>query len=198
MTAVLLFAKAPRPGAVKTRLARDLGEAAAASVYRALGVRVAEAVSVAFPLTVWYEPPGAEAEMRAWLGDRHRYVPQPEGDLGERLRLGFATHFQGGGGPAIAIGADAPDVDAAVVAAAFARLERADVVLGPAVDGGYYLVGLARPTPALFAGVPWGTGGVLHETLAICRREGLRVARLPPLRDVDTIDDLRAAGLDRP
>ncbi len=198
MTSVLLFAKAPRPGDVKTRLARDVGDAAAASAYRALGARVAAAVSAAFPLTVWYEPAGAEAEMRAWLGTRHRYLPQPCGDLGDRLRVGFATHFARQSGPAVAIGADAPDVDAAVVGQAFERLAAADVVLGPALDGGYYLLGLNRPAPAIFAGVPWGTGGVLHETLAICQRERLRVACLRTLRDVDTIEDLRAAGLDRP
>ena len=198
MTAVLLFAKAPRPGAVKTRLAADLGDRAAASVYRKLGAGVADAVSAAFPLTVWYEPADAEAEMRAWLGNRHRYLPQPPGDLGDRLRVGFATHFASDPEPAVAIGADAPGVNAGVVEEAFARLRRADVVIGPALDGGYYLLGLIRPVPALFAGIPWGTGGVLHETLAICQRNGLAVGQLSPLPDVDTVDDLRAAGLDRP
>lgn len=197
MTAVALFAKAPRPGFVKTRLARDVGPARAAEVYRHVGARVAAAVGAAFPLTVWYEPAGALPEMRAWLGERE-FRPQPLGDLGHRLGHAVGYHLARGDGPVVLIGADAPGVDAVVVADAVRGLERADVVVGPALDGGYYLLGLLAKAPALFEGIAWGSTTVLAETLSRAAAAGLSVARLDPLRDVDTAADLAALGFDRP
>ncbi len=193
MTAVLLFAKAPRPGRVKTRLAAEIGEAAAVAAYRAVGARVSSQVGARYPLTVWYDPPDALEEMRDWLGD-WVYRPQRGADLGERLRHAFAAHFADGDAPVLAIGADAPDVRADTIAAAHAALATADVVLGPAVDGGYYLIGLARDQPGVFAGVPWGGADVMRVTLHRCRRLGVRVRRLPVLRDLDTVADLRTFG----
>ena len=88
------------------------------------------------------------------------------------------------------IGADCPDLDAGLIERAFEALARADLVLGPARDGGYYLIGLARPAPALFRGMPWGTAGVLGETWARAHAAGLRAALLEPLDDLDTPADL--------
>lgn len=193
MTAVLLFAKAPRPGYVKTRLAAEIGDGAAVAAYRKMGARVVAQVSARYPITVWYDPPDALAEMRVWLGERS-YRPQEGRDLGERLTHAFAEHFGRGDGPVLAIGADAPDVDADTIAAAERALRSADVVLGPALDGGYYLVGLARERPEVFAAVPWGGADVMRITLERCRRLGMRAGRLPVLRDLDTAADLRALG----
>lgn len=197
MTAVLLFAKAPRAGAVKTRLARDIGAGRALALYRAMGRRVADAVAVRYPVTVWFSPAGAEAEMRAWLG-AHWYRAQAEGTLGDRLRHAFETHFREGDRPVIAIGADAPSVDGTVVAEAEAALRHADVVLGPAHDGGYYLIGLAAPTDAPFGAIPWGGPDVMARTVAACRAARLSFEVLVARRDVDTLADLEAEGLTLP
>jgi rSAM/selenodomain-associated transferase 1 len=151
MTAVLLFARAPHAGRVKTRLAREIGAARALSAYRAMGRRVSEAVAARYPLTIWYTPADAGAAMRDWLGP-HRLRPQGAGDLGARLAGAFAEHFAEGPGPVIAIGADAPAVDAAVIADAERALQTHDVALGPARDGGYYLIGLRAPAPVSVGG----------------------------------------------
>lgn len=194
MTAVLLLAKAPRPGVVKTRLAKAIGPAEAATVYRSLGRAVVKRVGTQFPLTIWYEPRDAVEEMRAWLGE-WEYQPQPGGDLGERLRHAFRVHFERGDRPVIAIGADAPGVSVSTVSDAIKALRTADVVLGPAVDGGYYLIGLKRHVPGLFDGITWGGPTVLDETLTNVGRASARVALLPVLRDVDTVDDMHALGI---
>jgi rSAM/selenodomain-associated transferase 1 len=198
MIEVLLFAKAPRPGFVKTRLAATLGPQAAAEVYRALGTQIVRQISPVSNITVWFDPPDALLEMRAWLGD-HTYRPQPKGGLGERLVHAFAIHFTDASpGPALAIGADAPGVSATIICQASEALADTDVVLGPSRDGGYYLIGLKRPRPELFTAIPWGGGRVLQATLDACGSAGLRVATLPVLRDVDTVEDLTALGLRDP
>ena len=100
---------------------------------------------------------------------------QEGADLGERLTSAFASMLAGPGDRAVAIGADCPDLDPATVREAFAALDRHDVALGPASDGGYYLIGLRRPAPGLFRGVSWGTDSVLAETLQGAAREGCPV-----------------------
>ncbi len=190
MTRVLLFAKAPRPGSVKTRLARDIGDEAATAAYRSVGRQVFQQVAPSYRVTVWYDPPDAEDEMHAWLGDGD-FRAQEGSDLGARMAHALAVHFrEDEKGPCVVIGADAPHVTAQTIAQAERELEVVDVVLGPAVDGGYYLVGLHRPAPSLFVDVPWGTAGVLDITVARCAACDLSCSTLAPLRDLDTVRDL--------
>ena len=197
MTAVLLFAKAPRSGKVKTRLAATIGAERALAVYRQLGRAVADAVAPDFPLTVWYDPPNAKDEMRRWLGD-HEFLPQSRGDLGSRLTHAFSAHFSRGDHPVLAIGADAPGVDGAVIGEAVQALVAADAVIGPATDGGYYLIGLARDAPASFREIPWSTGQVTRVTLDRLAAADLSFVTLKTRRDVDTADDLAALGIALP
>ncbi len=197
MTAVALFAKAPRVGQVKTRLAAAIGAAAATALYRRIGLEVARAVASEFPLTVWFHPDGAEQEMRAWLGD-HPYRLQRGGDLGSRLLAAFDAHFEAGDAPVVAIGADCPGVDAALIREAEAQLRSADVVIGPSEDGGYYLLGLKEPHPGVFMDVPWSSADVLRVTAKRCCEHHLSVGLLRTLRDLDTVQDLEALGLGRP
>jgi rSAM/selenodomain-associated transferase 1 len=182
---------------VKTRLAREIGDEAAAELYRRVGAGVAAAVGADYDLAVWYDPPGAEQEMRDWLGE-HQFFAQQGADLGERMAHAFAVHFGRGDRPVVAIGADAPGVGAATVREAVQALGETDVVLGPALDGGYYLLGLGGPASQLFEGVPWGTSRVLQVTVALCVAHDLSVRRLTPLRDLDTAADMVALGLTRP
>ena len=193
MTRLLLFAKAPRAGFAKTRLARAIGEEHALATYRTVGQGVVAAVAQ-YPLTVWYDPPGAEAEMRGWLGD-HEYRAQTGADLGSRMGHAFREHFARGDGPVIAIGADTPDVSSATIAEAIRILDRADVAIGPALDGGYYLLGLNAIHEPLFDGVPWSTRDVLQVTVRRCQDLDLSVGQLAVRRDIDTVEDLRALGM---
>lgn len=188
---VLVFAKAPRAGDVKTRLASGVGDAAAAGIYRRMGRAVIDQLAgVRAGITVCYAPCGAEDEVREWLGDvPGRYWPQPDGDLGRRMRLMFDRAFEAAD-RVVVIGTDAPTVGADTVHRALDALDSADVVLGPATDGGYYLMGLRAPDPALFADIPWSTERVLGETVVRARESGARVTYLEPQSDIDTVDDL--------
>jgi len=191
--ALIVFAKAPRPGRVKTRLAADLGAQEASRVYRRLGRRVLDAVREGpYRTLVYYDPPDAEAEMRDWLGGESlEFRPQAEGDLGERMARAFEEALRDADRACI-VGTDVPALRAALVVQALERLESADVVLGPAEDGGYYLMALSRPHPEIFRDVPWSTADVLGTTLERARHAGLRESLLPVLKDVDTAADLRA------
>ena len=196
---LLVFAKAPRPGEVKTRLARSLGgggspnHEAAAALYRQMGRLVVDNVAEApATVTVCYDPPGAEAEIRDWLGPApQRYWQQGEGDLGDRMSRMFDRAFEAAG-RVVVIGTDTPAVDAGTVVRALAALDTADVVLGPSRDGGYYLMALREPRPGLFAAVSWSTGSVLAETVGRAGRLGLGVTFLEVESDVDTAADLTA------
>src|SRR5262249_24760372 len=117
--------------------------------------------------------------------------PQGPGDLGERLSRAFRDAFASGARRVVVIGSDCPDVTPADIHAAWAALEAHDVVLGPAIDGGYWLIGLQALHEPLFRGVRWSTSTVLTQTLALCHQQGLRVHRLRELSDVDTEEDWR-------
>ncbi len=187
--------KAPRAGEVKTRLAAAIGSDRAVAIYRAMGERIVAAIRPVADVTIWYDPPDARREVTAWLGDA-TYLAQPGGDLGARLAAVF--RYQQDHGPrtrAVAIGADAPEIDGSTLQAAERVLREVDVVLGPALDGGYYLIGMSSPHPELFRDIPWSTGDVAARTLDRCKALRLTVRQLPPLRDVDTVDDARALGL---
>ena len=182
---VLVFLKAPRPGFVKTRLAAEIGDAAATKLYRHLAERQVAAIPAKWRTEIHYAPRGARTTMTDWLGSRPSYRLQRDVDLGARLTAAFAQAFEHGAERVIAVGADCPDLDAAWLGTAAARLDKADIVIGPARDGGYYLIGLRRPTPAVFEGIPWGTSGVLQETLARVRDLDAEVALLAEKEDID-------------
>lgn len=187
---LLVFAKEPVPGRVKTRLARDVGSGEAARIYRAMGRRVVDRVRVgSYRTRVCFDPPEARKAVSAWLGREVEYRPQGPGDLGTRLAEAFEAGFRSAD-RVVVVGTDAPDLGRELVEKAFRRLASADLVLGPAEDGGYYLLGLRRPAPALFRDIPWSTAKVLAATRARAEDVGLDVFLLPPLRDVDTADDL--------
>jgi rSAM/selenodomain-associated transferase 1 len=196
--ALVVFARAPERGRVKTRLAAAVGDGAALACYRALGAAVVTAVQgPAWRTIVAHTPADAAPALAAWLDPQAAgtlaFAPQADGDLGARMRAAVAEAAAAGAPRVVVIGTDCPDVDAAVVAEALAALDAADVVLGPALDGGYYLVGVRAPIEracaALFEGVPWSAPDTLAVTLARVAAAGLSVAQLAPRRDVDTVDD---------
>ena len=192
---LLVFARVPALGRVKSRLAAGVGQPAALAVYRELlAITNTAIVAAGVPATVWLAdtagPEPSAAETAEWA--THAARCQPEGDLGARMITAFAAAFTAGARRVAIIGTDCPGLRAGHLTEAFAALDTADVVLGPATDGGYYLLGLRRPQPELFANKAWSTASVLADTVADARRLGLRVALLPELRDVDTADDLAA------
>ena len=203
MQRIVIMAKAPRPGLAKTRLARasPIGADGAARLARAfvLDTLAACAELDAVETCVAYAPPDARAEF-ALLAPHSELVEQPEGDLGVRLCAAFAQAFRAGATSVLALGTDTPHVGSARLRDAFARLAEADVVLGPATDGGYWLVGLRAPRPELFSGIAWSTPSVLASTLHHAARAQLRVTLLDELVDIDEAPELfelaRSAALD--
>jgi uncharacterized protein len=191
--ALVVIAKEPVPGAVKTRLAPILGADGAAQVAAAmLADTVAAMAQVDAEPWVCFAPSDARRRM-ARLAPGCGLLAQVQGDLGDRLAACFAALLGGGAQRVVIVGADTPHVPGATYEAAFALLNQVDVVLGPAADGGYYLVGAKAAHPELFVGVPMGTDAVFRVTVerAIGRR--LRVGTVPMLRDLDRLEDLRAA-----
>ncbi|WP_263970713.1 TIGR04282 family arsenosugar biosynthesis glycosyltransferase [Leptolyngbya sp. KIOST-1] len=190
----MLFTRYPEPGRTKTRLIPQLGAMGAAAVQRQMTEYVLGQVQVAaqqLPLAVEVHFAGGNGEqMQAWLGVAGVYYPQAQGGLGDRLIAAFSQSFDQGRPGAIAIGSDCPALTARHLGMAIEALHQVDVVLGPATDGGYYLIGLRQLNRALFAAIDWGTDRVLEQTLAAAKAQGLSVELLPPLTDIDRPEDL--------
>ena len=174
---------------MKTRLIPVLRAAESAELYEALLLDTVEVAESCARTVVAFTPSGGRRALERLLGGHRRLVPQGPGDLGERLGRVFEV-LCGRGQPALVVGSDCPALTAARIRTAADRLRHADVVIGPALDGGYYLIGLRRPRPELFAGIRWGTASVLADTLSRAREADLRVELLEPARDLDTPEDL--------
>jgi rSAM/selenodomain-associated transferase 1 len=189
---VLVFARAPEPGRVKTRLIPALGPEGAAALHEKLtlhALSVAKASGVG-PVRMWCAPDAAHP---FFLECRRRFAltlhAQGRGDLGERMARAFRTTLAQAWG-ALLIGSDIPAISADYLRDAQLQLREADAVLGPAEDGGYVLIGLRRHAPALFRAMPWGEPSVLAQTRRRLSALGLRRRELAPLRDVDRPEDL--------
>ena len=198
---LVLMLKAPRVGAVKTRLAATIGAIHAAVVYRQLAERQLRALPTGWPVTVCFDPPEATVEMRRWIepmrvaNQPREFRPQVAGDLGTRLAAAFAAEFAAGAPAVLALGGDCPALDTALLDRAATALAHpdTDAILGPAADGGYYLIGLRAPRPELFANIAWSTPTVLAETRARLRTARLRTIELPVLHDLDDAHDWHRA-----
>jgi len=181
---------------VKTRLAASVGLYRAAELQRAFAADLLEWLAVLGGVErriVFAPADGMEDCSRlipASARGRFRWEPQARGDLGARLSAAFSSAFEGGARRVVALGADAPLLGPGLVRRAFRALARRDAVIGPARDGGYYLIGLRREEPRIFEGIPWSTPAVLEETLRRVERAELSRELLPPLGDVDTKPDL--------
>jgi rSAM/selenodomain-associated transferase 2/rSAM/selenodomain-associated transferase 1 len=193
---LILFARFPVAGKVKTRLIPALGAEGAAALHRRLvlrTLRTAHALcqSQNVELEIRFAGDNAQ-EMQHWLGGGWLCRPQCEGDLGQRMAGAFADSFREGSTATVIIGSDCPSLTPAVLADAFAALKTNPVVFGPATDGGYYLIGLTRPVPELFQSIAWGTESVLAQSQEILSRNLFKPALLKPLDDLDRPEDLTA------
>ena len=186
---VVVFARAPVPGACKTRLIPTLGAAGAAALHRRLVLRtLREAARTGAGVELWCAPDASHgffARCRRALPMRLRR--QPHGDLGRRMALALRR------GPAVLVGTDCPTLTAADIRAALAMLDRRDAVLQPSLDGGYVLIGARNLPRRALAGVSWSSGSELAQTRRRFARLGLDWVELPPRGDLDTPADLARA-----
>jgi uncharacterized protein len=193
--AIAIICKAPRPGASKTRLVPLLGTEGAAELASSFLrdiVSVIEAIPEAVDWKGWavYAPQDAEAEVKRLLPPRFGLLCRRDASLGIVL-LGATEHFLGERYDCVVlVNADSPTMPVLLLTAALAALRAPGdrVVLGPATDGGYYLIGLKRAHAPLFAEIPWSTSGVLSATRARAAEAGIMIAELPPWYDVDDTD----------
>ena len=189
--ALIIFARKPALGKVKTRLAAQLGDEVALRIY----IRLLEHTRAVAK--------GCDCDTHIFLTEQDGKDPfwqgfaqhvQATGDLGEKMRAAFAELFEKGYERVVIIGSDCPGLQAAHVASALDALTKHDVVLGPAADGGYYLLGMNRLHEPLFENKAWSTDAVCSQTIADLEAAGLTYAALPVLHDVDTAEDLKTAG----
>ncbi len=201
---LIVFARFPEAGRVKTRLIPALGERGAAELHQRMLARTLDwarqlAEQTRLTLELRFDRNPSDVDCTEYGIERRRF--QGPGGLGDRLTRAVDEVFADTANPVrrvVIIGTDCPELSAEVVTRAFADLERRDVVLGPAADGGYYLIGLREPAPELFSGIDWGSDRVCAQTVRRARATGLTVAFLEVLDDVDVPGDLvvweRATG----
>ncbi len=185
-----VFAKYWEPGGVKTRLASDIGKLAAARLYREFVSQTLWRLGeLAETRSVWIWPPGREPEFRELAGPRWTICHQSRGDLGRRMRDFFLTALPQAD-RVILIGSDSPSLPTERLSRGWAVLEESEVVLGPATDGGYYLVGMNMNATDMFERIPWSTPAVLATTVDRLAAAGRSWQMLDPWRDIDTLSDL--------
>lgn len=209
---VLLMMKAPREGQVKTRLAAEIGHRNATLLYRGFTEHLCRVLfsNAAAPWESVFActPSDSIDEIQGWLRsivhERVRFVPQVDGDLGARLEAQFAAAFSEGAPAVLAVGTDCLEISREEVESCLDSLKTHDVVLGEALDGGYWCIGLSGPHFGLFRQMPWSRPDLAATTRARARTLGLRVAERARRRDIDERSDLdrlpeevrRSAGLD--
>jgi len=187
-----MFAKYWKPGAVKTRLAARIGAQPAADLHRAF----VHSLAVRFKQhgdqrQICYAPASAAEAFRQTAGNAWDVAPQVAGDLGARMEAFFDLAFESGASRVVLIGSDSPSMPSGFIDQAFEQLRTHPVVIGPAEDGGYYLIGAAGETPPVFKGIAWSSGEVWKQTVAALRRAGIGYASLPMWYDVDEWPDLQ-------
>jgi uncharacterized protein len=192
---LIIFTRHPQPGKAKTRLIPTLGAEGAANLQRQMTEHTLNQVKKLpknISPEIWFtaDNPESQTQIQTWLGTHWTYHPQPPGDLGDRLTTATQTAFNSGAKKVIIIGTDCPGLNTDRLLQAFQSLQTHELVIGDAIDGGYYLIGLQKFTPQLFQGITWGTAQVRSQTLAIAQKLGLTTTHLPPLSDIDRPEDL--------
>ncbi|MAO63459.1 MAG: glycosyltransferase [Balneola sp.] len=185
---LIIFVKNEEAGKVKTRLAKSVGDDIALEVYRKL---LAYTANITSPLKakkeVWYSRFIPENDL--WSDGNFNKKVQMGEDLGQRMSNAFQLSFEDGAQKAVIIGSDCGELTSAIMGQAFEALDDAEFVVGPAEDGGYYLLGMKNFHPEIFGDIEWSTGSVLEKTLAKMKEAGRPVHQLEKLNDVDTIED---------
>lgn len=196
---LIVFTRYPEPGTTKTRLIPLLGADGAASLQRKMTEHTllqVKRLSTQRELSVEIRYKGGNKNlMQTWLGQNFEYRPQSGGDLGHRMKRSFEDAFGAGATTAVIIGTDIPEITEGIIEKAFSVLQQKNMALGPAKDGGYYLIGLQKNSlsqaiPDLFSSINWGAGDVLKKTIKIAKHSELSFTLLDVLQDVDHPEDL--------
>jgi len=202
---LIIFVKWPEKGRVKTRLSSALGEDTVLELYKCFVEDIiATATQAGLRPLIAYYPEDAGDMIAAWLGAGNDYMPQVGADLGARMSNAFQTVFETGVSRAVLIGSDLPNLPEEIIVEAFLTLNKGNhAVIGPAEDGGYYLIGFRHDAflSRAFEGIPWSTAEVFEMTMSIFAQEGLDIHRLPSWRDIDRpedIVDLIKQNMDKP
>ena len=183
--ALIIFVRKPELGKVKSRLAATIGDEKALDVYKELLVFTHNiSLGVKADKFVFYLNEIEKIDL--WSQGGYKKMSQCEGDLGEKMYNAFSSLFRNGYNQVMIIGSDCPELTTAIMEDAFKMLKHNDVVLGPANDGGYYLLAIKKIYAELFTDIYWSTEKVLSQTLAACTTVGLSFALLPKLTDIDT------------
>jgi len=195
---LIIFTRFPQAGSTKTRLIPILGATGAAALQRRLTELIVRrsrelAARRGAVLELCYAG-GRASQIGHWLGPDLAAVRQGAGDLGKRMAVAFTRAWLEGFSRVVLVGADCPALSVEILQGAFTALDAHDLALGPATDGGYYLLGLARPAPEIFRTQPWGESSLLLSTLASAARLGLSTQLLEELADVDRPEDLQHLG----
>jgi rSAM/selenodomain-associated transferase 1 len=187
---LIIFVKYPEPGFVKTRLAEKIGKDKAAFLYRLFVETIlARTEDIGFRRIIFCHPPEKSQGFKDWLGDNEVYFQKGD-TLGERLSNAFEFIFEKGAKRVIAIGSDSPTIDGKLIIKAFNKLESKECVIGPAQDGGYYLIGLSHFHREIFKDINWSTKDVFSQTKDKVNKLGLEFSILDKEIDIDSFDDL--------
>ncbi len=187
---LIVFTRYPEAGRVKTRLIPALGEKGAEILYRKMvEMTMAQARAFGGEVEVHFSG-GSHQLMRSWLGEQLQYRKQKGTILGDRLYNAVVEAFDENNSKVVVIGTDCPGLTTGHIERAFNLLDRSDLVLGPAFDGGYYLIGLKKVVKELFSGIKWGSDLVYRQTIEAAERANLRIAELEKLADIDCPSDL--------
>ncbi len=188
-TTAALMLKAPRPGTVKTRLAVDVGVEKATMIYRKLVEHQLLQIPREWGCTIHFTPPDSNDEMRAWLEEfapaQSTFAPQCQGDLGVRMLEAVRHDLRCGAEAVMLLGGDCPELVTSELRDAACHLHQADLVIGPAADGGYVLFGLKQAYEELFHGILWSTSSVLETTLVRAYALGLKLWMTRVFTDID-------------
>jgi len=190
---VLFFIKNPEKGKVKTRLASAIGDKMAVKLYKRFLLEMLSTLNRGtFLFYVCFHPEDSLNDLKNWLGEDYLYTPQIGENLAEKMKNAFIEAFSMSFKRVLLIGSDIPDLPLEFIDEALKSLDEKDVVIGPSVDGGYYLIGFKDKTflPRAFEKIPWGTERVFDETMKVLANQKLTVHTLHPLRDIDTVEDL--------
>ena len=192
--AIIIFARLPAEGRVKTRLAKEIGDKNAAEFYRVcaehLFLEVLKLKKQSIDLFLFYSDKNQADQVKKWAGDGFYFYSQTGNCLGGRMLDAFQLVFNKGYNKTIIVGTDVPDINSQLLFNAFDELDKNDFVIGPSQDGGYYLLGMKSLEPELFIGIEWGTEKVFNDTLEKLNGKNISAKIMKKLTDIDTKKDL--------
>jgi len=191
--AIIVFARHPVIGKVKTRLAKTMGDEFAASFYKVCAEHTFTEVekTVGTGLFLFCSEKNEIEKLKNWGGEHFTYYVQRRGDLGLRMLNAFRSVFKEGHNQAVIIGTDTPDINSGLIQQAFSELNNHEYVIGPSNDGGYYLLGMKSPAIDLFTGIEWSTDSVFNKTIKKFKCKNAAFKVLNVLNDIDTEKDLK-------